>query len=164
MVTGADMKVKVTKGTDGSLDSIFAKYLALEEMQVEAGFITHKKHPETGIDMVELATIQQFGSVTKNIPERPFMTDGFVLSQNEMKKELPNAIHRYLKGTSLNVALKPIAEISKESIVNAIKMQRFTPLSPTTIKKRREKGNNSTTILIDTSYMINNVETKISKK
>ncbi len=164
MVTGVDMKVQVSKGTDGSLDDIFARYLELEEMQVEAGFMTHKKHPETGIDMVELANIQQFGSVTRNIPERPFMTDGFVLSQDEIKKRLPGAVHKYLKGTSAEIALKPIAEVSKESIVKAIKMQRFTPLSPTTIRKRKEKGNNSTTILIDTSYMINNIETKISKK
>lgn len=164
MVTGVDMKSTITEGTDGSLDSIFARYLELESVEVEAGFITHKKHPETGIDMVELANIQQFGSVTKNIPERPFMTDGFVLSQNKLKQQLPGAIHKYLKGTSLTVAMKPIAEISKESIIQAIKMQRFTPLSPTTLEKRREKGNNSTTILIDSSYMINNIETKISKK
>lgn len=158
------MQVIESKGELGSLDDIFNRYLELEKIEVEAGFITPKRHPKSELNMVEIATIQQFGSIKQNIPERPFMTDGFILSEWELQKHLPAAIKEYLKGTPATTALEPIARVSRESIAKAIALQRFKPLAPTTLKLRREKGNTSSLILIDTGYLINGIESKISNK
>lgn len=157
------MKSEILPGADTSLEELFTKILALNSVQIEAGFLTPKKHPESDLTLPEIAWIQQNGSNENNIPARPFITDGAFLSTKEIPKQMERVFYDYLVGNKGLAAFEPIAKVSRESIAKAIAMQKFKALSPITLKIRREKGNASPLILIDSAYMINNIESKVHK-
>lgn len=153
------MKTKIDWDDWNKLET---KLTQLESIEIEAGYITPKKHPDADITIAEIATIQQYGSITKNIPERPFMTDGSVLSERKVHSTSVEAVHRFLTGAGGSAVFKPVAEAMKEGIEDAILHQRFKPLSPVTLSVRRSKGNKSTDILIDSGTLLDGVETKIN--
>lgn len=158
------MKSEIKRGDDISLDQLFKKFEAMEYIEVEAGYLSPKAHPESELNMVEIALLQQYGSESHNIPERPFLTDGAVLAVNELNKHWHGVMRDYLLGKKGLAAFEPLARASRESIAKAIAMQRFVPLSPTTLKFRRDRGNTSTKILIDTGYLINGIESKVRRR
>lgn len=157
------MKSEILPGKDISLDELFAKVLALNNIQIEAGFLTPKRHPESDLTLPEIAWIQQNGSNENNIPARPFITDGAFLSTKEIPKEMEKVFYDYLVNNKGLAAFEPIAKVSREAIAKAIAMQKFRALSPVTLKIRREKGSASNLILIDSAFMINNIESKVHK-
>lgn len=158
------MESKIVKGTDTSLDALFKLFSAMDSVEIEAGYLEPKPHPDSELNMVQIATLQQFGSTGHKIPERPFITDGAVLSVEEINKHWHNVLRDYLVGKKGLAAFEPVAKASRESIAKAIALQKFVPLSPTTIAIRRQKGNQNTTILVDTGHLINGIESKVSKR
>lgn len=158
------MKSEITKGDDMSLDQYFQKMLALDSIEIDAGYLTPKKHPETDLTLPAIAAIQQFGSDTNNIPARPFLTDGALHASKEIPKLWTSVFRDYLlHGKGLG-AFEPVAKASREGIAQAIALQRYRPLSPVTIRIRQAKGNYSTHILIDGGYLINGIETKVTRR
>lgn len=157
------MKCEIKRGDDMSLDEYFSKMLALDNIEIDAGFLTAVRHPESDLTIPAIAAIQQFGNETNNTPARPFLTDGAVHASKEIPKHFDEVFRDYLlRGRGL-AAFEPIAKVSRESIAKAIALQRYRPLSPVTIKIRRDKGNYSSHILIDTGYLINSIESEIKK-
>lgn len=158
------MKCEITKGDDMSLEQYFTKMLALDSIEIDAGFLEPKSHPESDLTIPAIAAIQQFGSDTNNIPARPFLTDGALHSSKEMPKYWQEVFRDYLvRGKGL-AAFEPIAKASREGIAQAIALQRYKPLSPVTIKIRQDKGNYSTHILIDSAHLINAIESKVTRR
>ena len=158
------MKCEIKKGDDMSLDQYFAKMLALDHIQIDAGFLEAKQHPESDLTIPAIAAIQQFGNETNNTPARPFLTDGALHSSKEIPKHWHTVFADYLlRGKGL-AAFEPIAKASREGIAQAIALQRYRPLSPVTIKIRQDKGNYSTHILIDSAYLINSIESKVVRR
>lgn len=158
------MKCEIKRGKDISLDQYFRKMLALESIEIDAGYLTNKKHPQSDISIGAIAVIQQYGSVENNIPERPFMTDGALIASQDLPKFYVNMLRDYLLRKKGLAAFQPIAKATREGIAKAIASQRFTKLAPITIKLRRDRGNASTHILIDTGTMINEIETKVRRR
>lgn len=158
------MKSEIEKGEDTSLSQLFKKFEAMGYIEIEAGYLSPAPHPESELNMVEIALLQQYGSKAHNIPERPFLTDGAVLAANELSKYWHKVMRDYLIGGKGAAAFEPLARASREGIAKAIAMQRFVPLSSTTLKTRRKRGNTSTTILIDTGHLINGIESKIGRR
>lgn len=158
------MECKILRGSDTSLDDLFKKFEAMDQIEVDAGYLAPKPHPESELNMVEIAMLQQFGSESHNIPERPFLTDGAVLSVNEINKHWHQVMRDYLVGKKGLAAFEPLARASRESIAKAIALQKFVPLSPVTLKLRRDRGNTSSKILIDTGYLINGIESKVRRR
>lgn len=158
------MKTKISAGEDTSLDALFAKFLALDKIEIEAGFLTPKHHPESDLSIPAIAAIQQYGNESNNIPARPFITDGAVLSIDEIHKLWAGVFRNYLLGGVGLAAFEPVAKASREGIAKAIALQRYRALSPVTIKIRQDKGNYSTHILVDSAYLINDIDSKISKR
>ena len=158
------MKSEITKGDDMSLDEYFKKMLALDTIEIDAGYLTPKVHPETDLTLPAIAAIQQFGSASNNIPARPFLTDGALQSSKEIPKLWTTVFRDYLLHGKGLAAFEPVAKASREGIAQAIALQRYRPLSPVTIKIRRDKGNYSTHILIDSGHLINGIETKVTRR
>lgn len=143
-------------------DEIESRLLKLETVEVEAGYITPTPHKHSNLTLPEIAAIQQYGSISRNIPERPFMTDGAELSKKKVHTEMSKAVVKYLTNKTANKKVfKPVADAMKEGIEDALLHGRFTPLSKTTIDIRRNKGRNGTDILIDTGQLLDGVETNI---
>lgn len=157
------MESEILPGDDTDWETIIKKMMDLEQVQIEAGFLTNKRHPESDLTIPAIAAIQQYGNETNNIPARPFITDGAVISQNNIAKKMKQVFANYLMNNVGLAVFEPIARASREGIAQAIAMQRYRPLSPVTIKIRQDKGNYSNHILIDTAHMINAIETKITK-
>lgn len=155
------MKCEITKGEDMSLEEYFLKMQALDSIEIEAGFLEPKSHPESDLTFPAIAAIQQFGNETNNTPARPFMTDGALHSSKEIPKLWAEVFRDYLKKGQGLAAFEPIAKASREGIAQAIALQRYRPLSPVTIKIREDKGNYSTHILIDSAYLVNGIESKV---
>lgn len=158
------MKSEIKRGDDMSLDEFFRKIEALDKIEIEAGFLTDKRHPESDLTIPVIAALQQFGNESNNLPERPFMTDGAVHASNDLPKHLPLFYREYLLGGRGLAAFEPLAKVTREAIAKAIALQRYQPLSPTTIRIRQNKGNYSTHILIDTGHMINDIESKVTRR
>lgn len=157
------MKSEILPGTDTDWDTIIKKMMVLANVEIEAGFLENKRHPESDLTIPAIAAIQQYGNETNNIPARPFMTDGAVISSKEIAKLLPNVFVQYLMRNKGLGVFEPIAKASREGIARAIASQRYRALSPVTIKIRRDRGNYSTHTLIDTGHMINEIDSKITK-
>lgn len=58
------MKCEITRGDDMSLDEYFSKMLALDNIEIDAGFLTAVRHPESDLTIPAIAAIQQFGNET----------------------------------------------------------------------------------------------------
>lgn len=158
------MKSEITRGEDMSWDELVKKMLALENIEVEAGYLTAKQHPESDLTIPAIAAIQQFGNETNNIPARPFLTDGALHASKEIPKAMIRVFEGYLlRGAGLK-AFEPLEKLAMEGIAKAIALQRYRPLSPVTLKIRRDRGNYSTHILIDTAYLINALEAKTVRR
>lgn len=158
------MKSEILKGQDMSLDEYFSKMLALDYIEIDSGYLHPTPHPESDLTIPTIAAIQQFGNETNNIPARPFMTDGALHASKDIPKHWETVFRDYLlRGKGLG-AFEPIAKASREGIAQAIALQRYRPLSPVTIKIRQDKGNYSTHILIDSGYLINRVESKVTRR
>lgn len=153
----------ITRGNDLSWEELILKMNSLSNIEIDAGYLTDKIHPNSQLSYPELATIHQFGSENQNIPERPFISDGAVLSQQGIIQSLPSCYTNYLKNGSKS-SFTPIAKISGQSIARAIAEQKFVKLSGITIKDRQLRNNPSTLILIDEGYLINEIETDIVQK
>ena len=159
------MKVTVEKGEDGSLDDLFAKFDNLDFIEIDAGFLTPNNiHPGTETPLTDIAYLQQYGSEHHMIPERPFISDGAVLSEEGIISALPTVFKNYLKLGKGMASFAPIEKVSRESIAKAIAEQKFIKLSEKTLQIRREKGNHDTTILIDEGYLINGIESKTVRR
>lgn len=76
----SDVKVKV----DTKIwDRLRAKLP--EDAHVKVGVLTNAKHPGSGISMLELAAIHEFGSPAAGIPERSFIRATFERAEVEAK-------------------------------------------------------------------------------
>lgn len=158
------MKCKIMKGDDMSLESYFRKIERLDKIEISAGVLENKKHPETDFPLPAIAYINQFGSIRNNIPERPFMTDGAVIASEDISHLWGEVFRDYFLHNKGLAAFKLIGKVSREAIAKAIAMQRFTPLSPATLSWRQARGNGSSAILIDRGYLINSLSDKVSNK
>lgn len=157
------MKSEILPGSDMSLDDFFRKMEALDYIEIDAGFLTPKQHPESDLTIPAIAAIQQFGNETNNVPARPFLTDGALHASEEIPKHWTKVFRDYLLHGKGLAAFEPIAKATREGIAQAIALQRYRPLSPVTIKIRQDRGNMSTHILIDTGYLINSIESDIRR-
>lgn len=157
------MKSEILKGDDMSLDAYFRKMEALDFIEIDAGFLQPKQHPESDLTIPAIAAIQQFGNETNNTPARPFLTDGALHASKAIPKLWTTVFRDYLlRGKGLG-AFEPIAKATREGIAQAIALQRYRPLSPVTIKIRQDRGNYSTHILIDTAHLINEIESEVHR-
>ena len=155
--------MEILDGSDLNWLSLVEKMIQLSTIEVDAGYLTSKIHPNSQLTYAALATIHQYGSEKHNIPERPFISDGAVLSQQGIVQALPASYLNFLKSGNKE-SFKPIAKISGESIARAIAEQKFTKLSDVTLRDRKSRNNPSSLILIDEGYLINNIETDITQK
>jgi len=115
-----------------------------------------ERHDEAGITLASLAAVHEYGSVARNIPERPFQRDTFEKTKPHIKKVIINEFSKVLKNKQgVKKALSAVGEWYTGEMKTMITKGSFTPLSIKTIAK---KG--SSTPLIDTGQLRNSITHK----
>lgn len=155
------MSLKIDSKWDLSFfDQLEERTYRLDSIGVEYGYFEDKIHTASGLPMGSLALIQEYGSVKRSIPARPFVFYSAIIINDQDIAAMKKASIDYLfKRKSATQSFSPVGRRGVRMIQRSIMSQRFTPLSPNTVKK---KG--SSTILVETSELLNSVEWKIDEK
>lgn len=148
------VKVKEKVTADGKK---FQKMLeGLGKLQVRVG-IQQGKVNEDGVDMVDIAMFNEFGTV--HIPSRPFLRDSVDAHTDEINAFLQSMRSQLVRGSSAEQILKKIGVFQKDLIRKEIVNGDFVPNSPETIKRK-----NSDKPLIDTGSMRRSINYVIQEK
>lgn len=155
------MTLKLTSKLDDSFfDYLQERSYRLEQVEVEYGFYEDKMHKGSGLPAGTLASIQEFGSVTRNIPARPFVVySAFLLNDKDIDSMRKASIDFLFKKKPALTSFRNVGRLGVRSIQRSIISQKFTPLAPKTVAA---KG--FSTILVENHELINLAEWKVNEK
>lgn len=114
---------------------------------VEVGFFEEGPAGE-GLTIVEIATVNEFGTEDGHVPERPFMRGTIDAHGARYTKELAGAVAHALDGADLESELETIGLGAVGDVQTTITELRDPPNAPSTIAR---KGSDNP--LIDTGRM-----------
>lgn len=145
------MKVTVSRSDAGALRRIIDNVKSMGLNKLEVGLPAGKSHSGTDLDMAELGAVHEFGSISRNIPARPFIRPSITENREKYIKLMRQQASKLIfRRVTLKNALSIVGEVAKSDIQKYMLTASFTPLSPETIKR---KG--STRPLIDSAQMRN---------
>lgn len=145
---------------DLGFDEFFDSTEKLGLKKVEVGYQQGEGEGEDGIDLTELAIIQEFGA--KNIPARPFVRNSFDLNKGDIGVEGEKLLNKYLDGkVDADTTLEIWGDSFRNIMMNGV-VTRELFLEENAESTIRRKG--SDTPLIDTSRMINGSTVKVDDK
>ena len=128
-------------------DEIFSRLETLGLLASEVGYYQEDKHEGSGLAMSDLALVHERGRKDGSIPSRPFMFKAGIIDAVEKQPIYSKILGKVITGHfPALVAWEMVAEISKESLQDAIDGQDFEALNKTYAAR---KG--SDLILIDTN-------------
>lgn len=155
------MSLKIdSKWDDSFFDQLQERSYRLDSVSVEYGYYEDKVHNASGLPIGSLALIQEYGSTKRNIPARPFVFySAMLLNDKDISAMRKGMIDYLLKRKDAKTSFTAVGRSGVRSIQRSIMSQRFTPLAPSTVAK---KG--SSTILVETSKLLNSAEYKINEK
>lgn len=149
-----------SKLDDSFFDQLQEREYRLEQVEVEYGYYADKTHKASGLPMGSLALIQEYGSVSRNIPARPFVFySAILLNDRDINIMRKAAVDFLFKRKAAQASFAPVGRMGVRTIQRSIMSQRFKPLAQSTIAK---KG--SSTILVETNELINSAQWKINEK
>lgn len=93
----------------------------------------------TGDSLSMIAAVHEFGSVTRNIPPRPFLRPSLRQNKNKYGRILAKKATAILLGRiSLHQALELVGQVAQADVQKyMVEHSGFTPLKPATIKRKR---------------------------
>lgn len=149
--------VLIRRTDAGALARIVENVRSMGLNKLQVGLPAGGAHSGTDLSMYELGAVHEFGSPSRGIPARPFITPSITSNQEKYKKMLrAQAKQLIFRRVSLNTALSIVGEAAKSDIQKYMLSASFTPLKPETIKR---KG--SSKPLIDTGQMRNAITYEI---
>lgn len=130
---------------------------------VKAGWFEGKRYPN-GFEIALNALVQEFGSVSQNIPQRPFISRTI----DENKKKWARDFQKLLEGGfTLDKALMRIGQEMRTDLIKMIRSGDFTPNAPSTIKRKlskNPKGKGEPLPLNETGLMAQSIHTELIKE
>lgn len=128
---------------------------------VKAGWFKGKKYPN-GFEVALNALVQEFGSVSRHIPPRPFISRTVAEHKEEWAATFQSLIDRGLKQDQ---ALKQIGELMRRHLIEMIRSGDFVPNADSTLrrKKKKNKKGGEPLPLNDTGLMAQSVHTELIK-
>ncbi len=141
------MAIKVSGGNkvNAELEELRAK---LTPFRVVAGLPANAAAYPDGTSVVDVGTVQEFGSPSRNIPERSFLRSTLQANKAQYRKLLLGACKLMAKGENYKTLAGQIGQKLENDIKAKIVSGPFTPNAPLTILL---KG--SSKPLIDTGHM-----------
>lgn len=153
------VRLRNTQNTDfKEWENIVAKHSKIEDWEVEYGYYEAQKHPTSELNLADIATINEYGSATKNIPSRPFMFQTFTLHQFD-KQHYNVYTDMMFSHKPYRSALKEIGERGVELVEQVIEMGNFAENSNLTVQL---KGSGFP--LIDTGHLKSNAKSKVVRR
>lgn len=122
------------------------------------------KHENSRFTIAAVAAVQEFGSIEKNIPARPFMGDTAKDKQvqTNLQKVKQSAYKQLLAGQkSPRAALLYVGEYYIGALKKKIMQGPWAPLSPRTLIARRSRSVGSSRPLVDTAQMRNSITQRL---
>ena len=153
------MSVKIKQKNPNWLAKLSRKYD--DDYAVKVGFPKSTKSIEypNGMSVVDVAMINNFGSNSRNIPARPFMSLAKKPAIEAIQKPILQMTHFLNKG---KITKKKMAEVVSPLVVSAFKKTitdlREPPNAASTIRKKK-----SDNPLIDTGLMKNSLTSEVVK-
>lgn len=127
--------------------------------QVKVGFIDGATYPD-GTSVAAIAAQNEFGNTAKRIPSRPFFRNAIALKEKEWKELIPRGI---MAGRPIAEIMEVVGAVIAADVRDSIIQLTDPALAAYTIKKRKERGNDSTKPLEDTKVMLNDVTYQVGE-
>lgn len=157
------MKVKVNLSQQGEWSSIIHVGKIPIDGGVKVGVLNNKPHitddkvGKPSIGMADLAEIHEYG--LGHIPERSFLRASLQKNEQRYVEMVEQGLFTVLSGTmSIDKLKYKLGLVAHRDVVNYISTANFTPLKPSTIKRRRKKSNRP---LVDTGLLRNSLSFEI---
>jgi hypothetical protein len=117
-------------------------------------FSTAGAHADSGVSMVEIAAVHEFGSPSANIPQRSFIRAGILESREELKKVLAKLAKGVVQDRiQVDEALQQLGLWGANAVKRKVTGTNIPPpLATATI---RRKG--SSKPLVDTGQLVNSI-------
>lgn len=132
----------------------------LNATEVRVGFIDGNTYPD-GTSVAQVAYENEYGVPENNQPPRPFFRRSIDKNKEEWVQAISNGI---ASGATARDTLEIVGARAAGDVQISISELVDPPLSPTTIKLRREREKNPTTStkpLVDSRTMINDVNYEV---
>lgn len=121
---------------------------------LRVGFLEGATYPD-GEPVATIAAANEFGRPENNQPPRPFFRNAIARKKERWAKALGSQIKQ---GKTVEQAMLLVGEVVKGDIQASIRELNSPPLSPVTVAR---KGFDKP--LIDTSHMLNSVDSEVRK-
>ncbi len=115
------------------------------------------------ISVATIGLIHEFGSESRNIPERSFIRGPLDAHIGEIREGISNLSSKLIfQKITLDQALGILGLLGVKIIKNAITVDRIPPpLNPKTIEAKTRDGKSGDTPLVDTAQMLNSVRHQV---
>lgn len=148
------MSIKVTGQGVGAVSKFLDQ---MEKQKLSVGWFEGVKYTDN-TPVAYVAATQEYGSVAKNIPPRPFMRPAMYNNQNQWMGLFKKLSDDVISGSlSAEGALDIIGSTVTEDIKEAITQVKEPALKESTIANRVRRGLNTTDLLRATGTMISSV-------
>jgi len=146
------MTVKII---DKGWNNIISKMNNCDEIYSKVGYPIEKqeKHKKSGLSVLQIAAIHEFGAPNRNVPIRAHVRTAFDENLNNLQKRAGEELGAVIDGKRTPAeAIKRLGEKHTSDIKLKIKNGPFVPLSPLTIARKK-----SDKPLIDSGQTIQSV-------
>ena len=132
----------------------------LNKKKLNVGWFESSKY-EDGMPVAQVAIMNEFGSVAKNKPPRPFMRNAISDNENRWSKTANQVSKNILKGQSIETGLNLLGVVVESDVKKSIVDITSPALAQSTINARKSRVAKGRKIqatiekpLIDTGYML----------
>ncbi|MCP4055121.1 MAG: hypothetical protein GY739_19190 [Mesoflavibacter sp.] len=132
------------------------KLKKLQGKTIKVGVPASTAPYENGISTAVIAAVHEYGSLTRNVPARPFLRPGVANAIPKINKLLQIKLPDFVEG-SINAdgVFTLVGEIARSEIVRMWDNNNWSPLKSKSAQKAVEKGNRQ--ILLDTGHLKNSI-------
>lgn len=164
-VSVKDVRIKKER-----LELMMAKFEEFKKHRIKVGLIGGTVDSESGMTQAELGIIHEFGSVTANIPPRPFISAAARKNQKKYAEALKAICKRVLlKGENVPTLFGVLGAKAAADFKNFV--TRGAPIppenSPAVYERKKKLGRTSNGIvrtLVDTGRMVQAITFAVFKK
>lgn len=115
---------------------------------------------ENGMSVIQVGIVHEFGSPSRNIPQRSFLRAPMYMSRDKIKKMIFNEYVKCQNKTSnVQTSLKKMGIYGEGISKKSFRVNDWAPLKPATIKAKGNKANP----LINTGQLRNSITSIVEK-
>lgn len=155
--------MEVRRDNPKGIEKLLQQALGLAGYETKVGWFENAKE-ENGEQTAYIASIQEFGVPSKNIPPRLGFRETAAKRQKSWRDFIKGAATQVLEGRmNGEEAMEGLGLKARGDLFRRINSNPPPPLSEKTLAARRRKGRTHTETLVDSGRMIESLESKTEK-